>query len=342
MKATNLEETPHATWRSEYILPYESVWSIRHKYCVLNAYGYTAFTKAKIQYTEEKYKPTMQIPVFEEAARFDKSLFVQKFRFCPECLKRAYHSRYHQLSLLDHCFIHHETRLIQRDAPYTEKDHCYLHEETFTAYQDHVVEIIDNRNMRDLIIREAENIDSCISCLRFFDFSGKGRDRQFGNNHPLPSTVSIMEDALFHRRFGNNAVCVCEYPLGKLRALKPFPETKLNRVETVAFLTSKMISERLLSADARFWVKERVDLAEELVDSFDDYYFLLPAEGAKLFFGFRNVFCWLILCDIFSFLERDPYGAIKRSENAGGGNRIPQHLAFIKKDHLYIFSCRPE
>ena len=36
---------PTYTWKTEYILPYESYWSIRAKFCYLNAEKYSNFSK---------------------------------------------------------------------------------------------------------------------------------------------------------------------------------------------------------------------------------------------------------------------------------------------------------
>ena len=95
------------TWKSEYILPYESQWSIRAKFCYLNGESYINFAKIN---KEKKIIGYLNIPMYIQNNGFMNMLKSQVY-ICPLCIKSGYHSVFHQYKVLKHCFIHSSTLL---------------------------------------------------------------------------------------------------------------------------------------------------------------------------------------------------------------------------------------
>ena len=91
------------TWRDRYILPLESMDSIREKYCSLNVYSYTFFNKNVRSGINIDYRHTEEFCSFNNK---NNGLTNSNIRYCPVCIKAAYHSVLHQWKIYDRCFIH--------------------------------------------------------------------------------------------------------------------------------------------------------------------------------------------------------------------------------------------
>lgn len=102
------------TWKTKYILPYESKWSLREKFCFLNGYTYSLYKKANIGTLSSEYKVTNtclnQITTKE---------FISPYiRICPKCMEYGYHSNIHQNLLYTNCYVHKDISLTETDIPY--------------------------------------------------------------------------------------------------------------------------------------------------------------------------------------------------------------------------------
>ncbi len=127
---------PDYTWKSSWSLPYESICGRMEKLRVINSLQPTQFERVvkinnsnrRIIFSKELLiyrKGTVKImryndslfnvnsSLFDDFASFD-GIFDDRLRYCPECMKRGYHSFMHQLVFLDHCFIHKNTVLKYR------------------------------------------------------------------------------------------------------------------------------------------------------------------------------------------------------------------------------------
>ena len=93
------------TWSSSFVFPYESEWSMREKFCYLNALPLIEDKEAK------RY-----ISVPEDYCSYNKIRwypFREKgLRACPKCIQSGYHSIIHDLGYFEYCFIHTDTRLV--------------------------------------------------------------------------------------------------------------------------------------------------------------------------------------------------------------------------------------
>lgn len=93
------------TWSSSFVLPYESEWSVREKFCYLNALPPTE---------DKKFKKKIPFPAdYDPYDKIQWRLPIErKFRACPLCIQSGYHSVIHDLDCFDYCFIHNDTLLV--------------------------------------------------------------------------------------------------------------------------------------------------------------------------------------------------------------------------------------
>lgn len=105
----NLMTEPSYTWKNKYILPYESKWSKRLKFCYLNGISWSAFMKDKEHRELVGYgKPNKD---FDNTPTIIARDLKAKYVYCPQCIRYGYHSNIHQIKTLDNCFLHPETTL---------------------------------------------------------------------------------------------------------------------------------------------------------------------------------------------------------------------------------------
>lgn len=98
------------TWKNKYILPYESYFSIRAKFCFLNGkswywfdiHGRKLLNVSKNIHLESNLKNI----------RFEQLRFEDDIKICPVCIKYGYHSYFHNSVLVDKCFIHPTIKLV--------------------------------------------------------------------------------------------------------------------------------------------------------------------------------------------------------------------------------------
>lgn len=102
------------TWCNNYILPYESSWSIKAKFCFLNAETWYWFEKQKhlIDYSNNESKKISYTSLDGTTGNdlhLDETMTI---RICPKCMEYGYHSNIHQSLLLKHCFLHPDTEFV--------------------------------------------------------------------------------------------------------------------------------------------------------------------------------------------------------------------------------------
>lgn len=109
---------PHDLWDDEWVLPYESMWSIRQKFKYMNGY-----TKEIMKEDDSDAYPKNLYSTYSNTLCNDRrysqniafwkknNMYSEHLRICPQCLKNGYHSDLHQLSFFDNCFLHEDIRL---------------------------------------------------------------------------------------------------------------------------------------------------------------------------------------------------------------------------------------
>lgn len=128
------------TWRDYLYRPYESLWSLVEKFCMLNGMTEAEFQKNichKTAPTTKWLREFKSYYVFRCTALLPKDIdnnfnITQKnysilkcfsvnrletymnedLYYCPECMKYGYHSIFHQLKFMNNCFIHKKQPLI--------------------------------------------------------------------------------------------------------------------------------------------------------------------------------------------------------------------------------------
>lgn len=131
------------TWRNNFINPYESLWSLVQKFCMLNSITEAEFyTRVcgtrnsyfrKIQEVNPYYIFRLTPPLNKELSEVFKIVendYVKlncfsinnlgtymrtQLSYCPICIKSGYHSVFHQLKFIDTCFIHENQPLLFAD-----------------------------------------------------------------------------------------------------------------------------------------------------------------------------------------------------------------------------------
>lgn len=92
------------SWNKSFVLPYESEWSIKEKFCYLNAFS---------SIDNKKFKEIVTVP--EDYRSYDQIKWypftMRGVRACPKCIRSGYHSIIHDLGYFDYCFIHKHTQL---------------------------------------------------------------------------------------------------------------------------------------------------------------------------------------------------------------------------------------
>lgn len=128
------------TWKPSWNLPYESLWGRIEKFrCVNVLEGATLnklinigtssmmhFSNKHLIYYKNSYKIRYEKEFFPIDNKFCSNfiglsnLFDHRIRYCPKCMANGYHSYIHQLTIMDNCFIHQNTKLKYRcSCPYT-------------------------------------------------------------------------------------------------------------------------------------------------------------------------------------------------------------------------------
>lgn len=125
-------------WKSEWIWPYESIWSIIEKFKYANSlcnsdiyklvraraprntfYIYSSMYASINTVEKTAFIELIGDDIFTITANQLKELMgplynicdirkymLQEWRYCPKCIKSGYHSMYHQLSFFDRCIFH--------------------------------------------------------------------------------------------------------------------------------------------------------------------------------------------------------------------------------------------
>lgn len=129
------------TWRDDFYRPYESLWSLIQKFCMLNSITEADFHKNfcnKIAHSANELQEFSPYHIYRmispSASDINKTFniteknfevltcfsvnnletYMQKDLFyCPICMKYGYHSMFHQLKFLTNCFIHEKQSLIK-------------------------------------------------------------------------------------------------------------------------------------------------------------------------------------------------------------------------------------
>ena len=139
-----LTEKQTFIWDKSWVRPYESLWSVLRNFRIVNGFctnkkamrmlGITRqYSQCNIHCLNEivsyanmgfpgndlqKIKSTLLPDDYEDKlqplARLfkdDSHIISIKLKYCPACIENGYHSVFHQLSGLDHCFIHRNVSL---------------------------------------------------------------------------------------------------------------------------------------------------------------------------------------------------------------------------------------
>lgn len=129
------------TWRDDFYRPYESLWSLIQKFCMLNSISEADFHKDlcnKIGYSTVKLQAFSPYHIYRmtslSKSNINKALNITEKNFevlncfsvnnletymhkdlfyCTICMKYGYHSMFHQLKFLNNCFIHEKQSLIK-------------------------------------------------------------------------------------------------------------------------------------------------------------------------------------------------------------------------------------
>lgn len=163
---------PTYTWKTEYILPYESYWSIRAKFCYLNAEKYSNFSKIN------RDKKIIKTPsVFECIPKSLKPFYIQrtferKVYICPICIINGYHSIFHQWNIFKNCFIHLKTTLIKTDYEFQYPKYDSGRQDFYEQQSNVTVEtIVQNHNIRKKILKAVKPLSEVNSKYSVFDFT---------------------------------------------------------------------------------------------------------------------------------------------------------------------------
>lgn len=122
------------TWKESWNLPCESLWgriekfrcanvldgSHLNKFVSIGSQTDTHFSGKHLIYHMNSYKVQIERDFFLIDNSIHKKfigisgLFEHRIRYCPECMKNGYHSFLHQLTIMDNCFIHENSKLQYR------------------------------------------------------------------------------------------------------------------------------------------------------------------------------------------------------------------------------------
>lgn len=135
---SGLSSVPRYCWRRDWVVPYESLWSLLHKFAALNwvymrdvkqlfrktstvdrwqRYGLGKWNLHTLwDFDAEKIRTALKLSPEDLNQSLTISLISSleirwltpemALRFCPECINRGYHSVFHQLYALSECPIH--------------------------------------------------------------------------------------------------------------------------------------------------------------------------------------------------------------------------------------------
>ena len=199
------------TWKSDYILPYESMYSIREKFCYLNAVTWPYFIKVRkcIEGTEKFGQiyyysglgantiPGYSLPSYYE------------IRYCPLCLLYGYHSVFHQALPFRTCFVHKKQSLIRYKWHYAvmRTDDTILYDGLFFNTSPRIENIIQPKplliklngisdvlkNIKNLSFYDTNYYDQ-IDDRIVYNSTSKFMHRLFEGKHIIPKGVSLILD----------------------------------------------------------------------------------------------------------------------------------------------------
>lgn len=159
------------TWNKKYILPLESIWSVKEKFCVLNAVNYTSFNDARKKYN------CFQVPsnncIEEKLKRYSDK---KRIYICPVCIKHGYHSWIHQKTIFNHCYVHTNTKLEETRYFYMP---TYFRTGLHYSYADFdlsVEDIVSNDELRNEINLAINRMEKLNFKYRLFKFDSDKRD----------------------------------------------------------------------------------------------------------------------------------------------------------------------
>ena len=155
----------------EYNLPYETLWGKREKFCFLNVCSHRGFKYILSHsvdggdYSTRLRKGYNKIILFEKQlldkkVPFEKnhlrSYFLPKLKYCPECIRKGYHSIFHQYLFMERCFIDNQV-LIETDIPFNNNLHSIEMHSNFMLENYVTVESIVKSTAMKGVIEKAYN-----------------------------------------------------------------------------------------------------------------------------------------------------------------------------------------
>lgn len=316
------------TWKKCYILPYESRWSIREKYCSLNAYSYRKYAKIEDDILAQNRKNSEGIPALDKAIQFDKSLVVSHVRICKKCIVKGYHSKLHQISLMDYCFIHDEERLVEIDIPYRGGRQPFCYDGIEKVYNKHIVEIIDNTAFRTEIQKAVNKLNE-IAVLFYFDYCNSHRNRQFGLNSPYGSTKLAYKYIVEEKTNidANEFTCIFDYDETGLR--KTISTTGKTNAELDLYIWKSQ--EKCVGEDTT-----RINVLEnEILNDFRKLFNKSPEQYHQILWNCRNTYIYSMITYMLSYRTE-----MKQVETKGINSRpLPQFLCCVKNHRYSLYGC---
>ncbi len=105
-----MHEALSYTWKNEYVLPYETTFGIREKFCFLNEETYRNFWE--IRKTHKNLALSQPYPLSTSLNIYSK-INEDYLRYCPKCIQYGYISQFHQIHGIRKCFIHPEETIVE-------------------------------------------------------------------------------------------------------------------------------------------------------------------------------------------------------------------------------------
>lgn len=196
--------TARDIWSEKCILPLESQGNIRTKYCTLNLETVVPVEAQEKLRKDAPFHNDILSSLMEPRPR------ARRKRFCPECLKAAYHSDLHDNLVFRHCFIH-EGQLLKAIGP-TERPG---QEHYRNAMKDSIV-----RN--DLtILRGGSDVEKAI-----YAFDGKS---------PTVDAIDIFDYMNYDHRYA-------DYPRSLEEVLLALAKGKVPTVETIVLTEDDLMA----------------------------------------------------------------------------------------------------
>lgn len=182
------------TWKNEYILPYESYFSIRSKFCYLNGkswYWFDTYGRRVVNIEKNNYLDSnlSNIKIKQFNIKDDK------IKICPICMRYGYHSYFHNSSLVYNCFIHSSKKLIELS-----KDDIQQSNTGIYAFSDVTVEnIVNAYNILNPLISRFTKHQNKIDLLHIIC-------RTYNQTKPHDSSTIIIQEYYFgNKKINNNS-----------------------------------------------------------------------------------------------------------------------------------------